>query len=98
MCSRAAALSEGEGSEEAGGRGRDGAGEDRRTEEEGSAGHGGADGAEGGPADQSHGAGNRAEVSPRTTRRRQSQIVTSTRLTDSERETIQTLTITDCRE
>lgn len=52
-----AAHSEGEGSEEAGGRGGDGAGEDRDTEEEGPEGHGGAAGAQGRPAGQGHGSG-----------------------------------------
>lgn len=52
-----AAPSEGEGSEEAGGRRGDGAGEDRDAEEEGPEGPGGAAGAQGRPADQGHSSG-----------------------------------------
>lgn len=55
---RVAAGSESESSEEAGGRRRDGAGEDRRAEEEGPERHGGADGAQRGAADQSRSPGN----------------------------------------
>ncbi len=58
-----AACSESESSKEAGGRRRDGAGEDRWTEEKGSERHGGTDGAQRGLADQSHSTGNWAQVS-----------------------------------
>lgn len=53
-----AACSESESSKEAGGRRRDGAGEDRWTEEKGSERHGGTDGAQRRLADQSHSTGN----------------------------------------
>lgn len=59
---RVAAYPEGEGPEAAGGRGRDGAGEDRDSEEESPERHGGANGAEGRSAGQSHRSGNGAQV------------------------------------